>query len=123
VTDWLPEGTTTWGGRPVAHTVATAKPRARVHLHATVTAVRSRQAGTANGPLAGVSHGAVVEAVVDDGTGTVVLRWLGRSGIAGMVPGAVLEVEGTVATVWGKRMVLNPLYRFIGRPTPVAPRP
>jgi hypothetical protein len=107
----------------VALTAAAAEPRAKVHLCGTVAAVRSRSAGTANGPLAGVSHGAVVEATLDDGTGTVLLRWLGRMGIDGMVPGALLEVEGTVAMIWGERIVLNPLYRFAIGPASELPTP
>ena len=116
---WLSEDATQWAGRPVARTAAAAHPRERVHLCATVMAVRSRQAGAANGPLAGSTHGAVVEATVNDGTATLTLRWLGRAEIPGMVPGAVVEVEGTLASIWGQRIVLNPLYRFLRGP--VAP--
>jgi hypothetical protein len=103
--------------------VAAAEPRGRIRLLGTVTDVRSRPAGTANGPLAGVSHGASVWATVDDGTATVVLRWLGRTDIPGLVPGVRVEVEGTMSTVWGQRTVLNPLYRFAVGPAPELPRP
>ncbi len=48
-----------------------------------------------------------------DGTGTVVLRFVGRHEIPGMVPGRSLEVEGTPAMEQGTLIILNPLYEFV----------
>jgi len=72
-------------------------------LTGTVTSVRHRRT------LAGA---AVVDAVLEDGTGTVVLRWLGRPAVPGVGPGTELVVEGTVADVRGVPVILNPLFRF-----------
>ncbi len=113
MTDWLGDDAITWAGRLVAHTASAAEPRGRVHLRGTVTTLGPRPAGAVYQHLPGISRGAVVEATVDDGTGTVVLRWLGRRAIPGMVPGVVVEVEGTLALVRGQRVILNPLYRFL----------
>jgi hypothetical protein len=48
-----------------------------------------------------------------DGTGTAVLRFVGRSEIPGMLPGRSLEVEGTLAMEHGTLIILNPLYEFV----------
>ena len=48
-----------------------------------------------------------------DGTGTAVLRFVGRHEIPGMVPGRSLEVEGTPAMEHGTLIILNPLYEFV----------
>ena len=48
-----------------------------------------------------------------DGTGTAVLRFVGRLEIPGMVPGRSLEVEGTPAMEHGTLTILNPLYEFV----------
>jgi len=52
------------------------------------------------------------EAELDDGTGTVLLRWSGRDEVPGVVAGAGLMVEGTVLGDHGRPVLLNPLYRF-----------
>lgn len=96
---WLPDGESTWGGRPVAWVVADLVPRSRAVLSGRVEAVRVRV-----GPR--------FEAELDDGTGVVVLRWLGRDAIPGIVAGAQIVVEGTVFADRGRPVLLNPLYRF-----------
>ncbi len=48
-----------------------------------------------------------------DGTGTAVLRFVGRLEIRGMVPGRCIEVEGTPAMEHGTLIILNPLYEFV----------
>ena len=51
-----------------------------------------------------------VEAEVYDGSGRVVLVWLGRRHIQGIVPGRVLTATGRVNTVDGRRTIYNPRY-------------
>jgi hypothetical protein len=99
VSGWLPDGESSWGGRPVARTVADLQPRSRAVLSGRVRAVRVR-------------IGPRYEVELDDGTGVVVLRWLGRDAIAGIKVGAAIVAEGTVLVDRGRRLLLNPLYRF-----------
>ena len=47
-----------------------------------------------------------------DGTGTITLRFMGRTEITGMVPGARLRVEGTPSREGDAIIMLNPLYGF-----------
>ena len=55
----------------------------------------------------------LIDATLFDGTGTIVLRWPGRSDIPGMHAGVHLEVEGTVGVSNGVKVMTNPLYRLI----------
>ncbi len=96
---WLPEGVEEWGGRPVAHTVAEAVPRCRAVLSGVL-----RSSSSAGGWL---------DADLDDGTGTIALRWVGREGIAGVAAGAKMAVEGTVFDHHGRLVLLDPLYSFL----------
>jgi hypothetical protein len=57
-----------------------------------------------------------LEAELYDGSGTLVLVWLGRREIAGIVPGRRLKAEGLVCLVDGKRTVFNPGYELRPRP-------
>jgi hypothetical protein len=57
--------------------------------------------------------GSWLEAELDDGTGVVILRWVGRERIPGIVEGTSLVVEGTVLDEHGRLVLLNPLYRFV----------
>lgn len=101
MTSWLPDGISEWGGRPVARTVAEAAPRRRAVLSGSVRAVRERS-GAAR----------LYDAVLDDGTGTITLRWLGRHHVPGVATGKAVTVEGTVVDQHGLLVLLNPLYRF-----------
>ncbi len=98
-----PVGPVEWGGRPVARTVAAAGPRQRAVLDGVVRSATGR------------GHGLKVayEAVIDDGTGELTLRWIGRRIIPGMVPGARVHVEGTVLAEGNGAALLNPLYQFL----------
>jgi hypothetical protein len=53
------------------------------------------------------------EVELDDGTGVVVLRFFGRTQIAGLAPGRHMSAEGTPGTVGDGLVILNPLYRFV----------
>jgi len=103
MTGWLPEGATEWGGRPVAHGVAAAGPRQRAVLDGVVRSVTGR----------GHGFGVAYEAVIDDGTGELTLRWIGRRIISGVVPGAQIHVEGTVLPEGSGAVLLNPLHEFV----------
>jgi hypothetical protein len=57
-----------------------------------------------------------LEAELYDGSGTVVLVWLGRRAIAGIEPGRRLKVEGLVCSREGRRSMFNPRYQLRPRP-------
>jgi hypothetical protein len=50
---------------------------------------------------------------LNDGTGTITLRFMGRTQISGLVPGVRLRVEGTPTVENGTLLMLNPLYSFV----------
>lgn len=116
VTPWLDDDTDEWGGRPVARTVAGALPRCRAVLTGVVRSVVVRRTQMVHGPVGAATRGVAFDAWLDDGTGTIVVRWVGRDGVAGVRAGAALCVQGTVTDVHGRPMVLNPLYRFEAAP-------
>jgi hypothetical protein len=117
VSDWLPDDATEWHGRPVARRVADAEARQRAVLKGVVRVVvahSTRQVRGESGRATRRGAGSALDAWIDDGTGSITLRWLGREAIAGVDPGANLEVEGTVSSQHGRLVILNPLYRFVG---------
>jgi len=59
------------------------------------------------------------QAVIDDGTGSLTLRFLGRRTIPGMAPGADVRAEGTPMTERDTLVMLNPLYRYLGPVRPI----
>jgi hypothetical protein len=50
---------------------------------------------------------------LNDGTGRVFLRFVGRRSLPGFEPGRWLSVEGTPAEISGQLVILNPLYCFL----------
>jgi hypothetical protein len=52
------------------------------------------------------------DAVLVDGTGALVLRFMGRASVPGMTVGARVVVEGTPACERGALLMRNPLYSF-----------
>jgi hypothetical protein len=50
---------------------------------------------------------------LNDGTGVVFLRFVGRRVLPGFEPGRWLSVEGTPAKISGQLVILNPLYSFL----------
>ncbi|HVA05700.1 MAG TPA: hypothetical protein VNG12_03055 [Acidimicrobiales bacterium] len=52
------------------------------------------------------------DAALVDGTGALTLRFLGRSGVPGLAPGARLVVQGTPSIERGVLLMRNPLYTF-----------
>lgn len=58
-----------------------------------------------------------VEVTLDDGTGRLLARWLGRSKLNGIALGKGLEVEATAGHHAGDELVmLNPSYRLMPGP-------
>jgi hypothetical protein len=54
------------------------------------------------------------DAILRDGTGRLVLRFVGRRSIPGLDVGRSVVVEGTPGRVGGELVMLNPLYSFEG---------
>ena len=52
------------------------------------------------------------DAILDDGTGALILRFLGRSVVPGIVAGSRVVAEGTAAMERGVLLMRNPLYSF-----------
>jgi hypothetical protein len=52
------------------------------------------------------------DVVLDDGTGALILRFMGRSEVPGMAAGRQVIAEGTPASVRGALVMCNPLYSF-----------
>lgn len=90
------------GGTPCNELVG----RERVRLAGSLQAVTLR-------PRAGVP---ALEAELSDGTGSVVLIWLGRREISGVEPGRWLRAEGLVAWIDGRRVMYNPRYELLHGP-------
>jgi hypothetical protein len=53
-----------------------------------------------------------LEADLDDGTGRIMLVFLGRTTIGGIEAGRRITIEGTVSASHGHHVVLNPLYEL-----------
>jgi hypothetical protein len=81
--------------------ISAAVPRRRATLEGRITTVRS---------LARPWMRFDVE--MTDGTGSVTLRFLGRTVVPGMRPGRRLRVEGTPAEDHSRLIMLNPIYEF-----------
>lgn len=90
------------GCTPVAQTAE----RRRVKVSGVIRSVVLR-------PRQGVP---ALEAELYDGSGNLVLVWLGRREIAGVEPGRRLKVEGLVCTRDGRRSMFNPRYELRPRP-------
>jgi hypothetical protein len=52
------------------------------------------------------------DAVISDGTGVLLLRYVGRRSIPGLEVGRHLIVDGTPGLIHGDLVMLNPLYSF-----------
>ncbi len=87
--------------------IAQAQPRTRCKLAGVIQNVRiDPREGTGS-----------IEATINDGTGRMIVKWLGRQKLAGIVLGAGLVLEGTVGQ--GRRnqlQVLNPEYELVPAP-------
>ena len=84
--------------------VADAPDREPVRLRGTLRTVTLR-------PRGGVP---ALEAELYDGTGTVIIIWLGRRRIAGIGPGRSMEVVGRIGRLPdGSRILYNPRYELL----------
>jgi hypothetical protein len=83
--------------------IAAAVPRRRTTLRGMVLSVV-----TAKTPWV---H---TDAVLGDDTGTLVLRFMGRSSLPGLVTGCTLVIDGTPGVIDGDLVMLNPVYSFDG---------
>jgi RecG-like helicase len=54
-----------------------------------------------------------LEAELYDGTGVIMIVWLGRRRIAGIDPGRSLQVQGRIGRHDGDRVMYNPRYELI----------
>ncbi len=82
--------------------IAEAPDRVRVKLSGALSTVTLR-------PRGGVP---ALEAELFDGSGSIVLVWLGRRQISGIGPGRQLEVEGRIGLQEGVRVMYNPRYEL-----------
>jgi hypothetical protein len=83
--------------------IADAPDRQRVRVRGTVRTVTLR-------PRGGVP---ALEAELDDGSGVLLVVWLGRRRIAGVGPGRSMYVEGRIGTATGHRVIFNPRYELL----------
>ena len=62
-------------------------------------------------------EGRSVEATITDGSGEMVIRWLGRSSLQGVKLGIGMIAEGTRGSTPDRRpMILNPEYELVPGP-------
>jgi hypothetical protein len=83
--------------------IGEAPDRERVRLRGTLRTVTLR-------PRGGVP---ALEAELYDGTGTLVIIWLGRRTISGIAPGRSLEIQGRIGRQAGQRIMYNPRYELM----------
>jgi hypothetical protein len=83
--------------------IAECADREPVRLRGTLKTVTLR-------PRGGVP---ALEAELFDGSGSLVLVWLGRREIAAINPGRSLEVQGRVGSHGGDRIIYNPRYQLL----------
>lgn len=83
--------------------IAEAPDREMVMLSGTLQTVTLR-------PRGGVP---ALEADLYDGTGSIVLVWLGRRRIAGIAPGRAVRARGRIGIHEGARVMFNPRYELL----------
>jgi hypothetical protein len=85
---------------------------ATVAIAALVPRQRSRVAGDVQSVAVHERLLVRTDAVLVDGTGALVLRFLGRHSVPGIAAGSRLVAEGTPALERGVLLMRNPLYSF-----------
>ena len=83
--------------------IAEAPDRERVKLRGTLRTVTLR-------PRGGVP---ALEAELFDGSGVIVVVWLGRRRISGISPGRSMEIQGRIGAHDGQRIMYNPRYELM----------
>jgi amino acid transporter len=96
----IKEMPTETGGQPIP--IAESLHREMVDVAGTLRAVTLRPKG----------NSLTMEAELWDGTGRVLLVWLGRREIAGIEPGRKIIVHGRLTTIKGERTIYNPSYEL-----------
>jgi hypothetical protein len=81
--------------------IAAVAPRRRTRVRGNVVSVASYERPWVR-----------TDAEITDGSGSLVLRFLGRAAIPGLVVGRRIEAEGTAGIVRGVAVMINPLYSF-----------
>ena len=94
------------GGQP--GTIADSRHREIVDVAGTLRAVTIRPRGST----------LTMEAELWDGTGRVLLVWLGRRDIPGIEPGRKIVVHGRLTSVKGERAIYQPVLRAPARRRP-----
>ena len=83
--------------------IGAAPDRERVRLRGTLRTVTLR-------PRGGVP---ALEAELFDGSGVIVVVWLGRRRISGISPGRSMEIQGRIGAHEGQRIMYNPRYELM----------
>jgi len=91
--------------RPGCVSIATAPLGRVVRIQGDITSVVLRPATTTR----------ALEAEIDDGTGRLVIVWLGRSTIRGIEPGRGITIEGRVVRMDDRLLMHNPRYELAPR--------
>src|SRR6188508_1185839 len=84
-------------------TIHEAPDRTRVKLSGSLRTVTLR-------PRGGVP---ALEAELFDGSGVIVVVWLGRRRISGISPGRSMEIQGRIGAHDGQRIMYNPRYELM----------
>ncbi len=92
----LAEDSRSIGARPLAE----ARVRERVHARGVLRSITVTPGGHR------------LEAELNDGSGSVVLIWMGRQLIPGVEAGRTLDVRGTLTVSGGRRVIFNPAYEI-----------
>jgi hypothetical protein len=85
---------------------------AAIAIKALVPRHRSRVAGEIESVASFELPWVRTDAVLFDGTGHLVLRFHGRSGVPGILAGAHVVVIGTPSLERGRLIMRNPIYSF-----------
>lgn len=86
-----------------------------------IAGLRDRQRATVIGDIVAVTRSVPgsrprLDLDVDDGTGTVAVRFLGQRDVPGLFPGRRVVITGRFADVGaGGLIVFNPVYRLLNR--------
>jgi hypothetical protein len=81
-----------------------------------IAALVLRKRNTVRGRIVSVTHferpWVRTDAVLDDGSGKLVLRFMGRAAVAGLVAGSRVVAQGTPGRVHETVVMINPIYSF-----------
>ncbi|MBV8159692.1 MAG: OB-fold nucleic acid binding domain-containing protein [Acidimicrobiia bacterium] len=82
-----------------------------------ISDVQVRRGGTVSGRIVGAETsawgaGSAYECVLDDGSATVVVVFVGRRTVAGLTTGSCIWARGVVGEHRGRRVMWNPDYGF-----------